>query len=66
MSVGAAVHPHDGTDYEGLLADADHRMYRDKTHRRRNRARPSDVDPANPLFPPPVPPPSREERTALH
>jgi diguanylate cyclase (GGDEF)-like protein/putative nucleotidyltransferase with HDIG domain len=66
VSVGAAVYPHDGTDYEALLADADHRMYRDKTHRRRNRTRPSDVDPANPLFPPPVPPPSREERTALH
>lgn len=38
-SVGAAVYPHDGTNYEALLADADHRMYRDKTHRRRGRTR---------------------------
>jgi diguanylate cyclase (GGDEF)-like protein len=36
-SIGAAVYPHDGADYEALLADADHRMYRDKTHRRRGR-----------------------------
>jgi predicted signal transduction protein with EAL and GGDEF domain len=33
-SIGAAVYPHDGANYEALLADADHRMYRDKTHRR--------------------------------
>ncbi len=38
-SVGAAVYPHDGSNYEALLADADHRMYRDKTHRRRGRTR---------------------------
>jgi diguanylate cyclase (GGDEF)-like protein len=33
-SAGAAVFPHDGTTYEQLLADADHRMYRDKAMRR--------------------------------
>ena len=33
-SAGAAVFPHDGTTYEALLADADHRMYRDKAARR--------------------------------
>ncbi|MGE3509410.1 MAG: diguanylate cyclase [Vicinamibacterales bacterium] len=38
-SVGAAVYPHDGANYEALLADADHRMYRDKTYRRRGRTR---------------------------
>ena len=34
VSAGAAVFPHDGTTYEALLADADHRMYRDKAGRR--------------------------------
>ena len=34
MSAGASVFPHDGTTYEALLADADHRMYRDKAVRR--------------------------------
>ncbi len=34
VSVGASVFPHDGTSYEELLADADHRMYRDKAARR--------------------------------
>ena len=38
-SVGAAVYPHDGANYEALLADADHRMYRDKSMRRRGRSR---------------------------
>jgi diguanylate cyclase (GGDEF)-like protein len=33
-SAGASVFPADGTTYEALLADADHRMYRDKTARR--------------------------------
>ena len=33
-SAGASVFPHDGTTYETLLADADHRMYRDKANRR--------------------------------
>jgi len=33
-SAGASVFPADGTTYETLLADADHRMYRDKTARR--------------------------------
>jgi diguanylate cyclase (GGDEF)-like protein len=32
-SAGAAVFPHDGTSYETLLAEADHRMYRDKAAR---------------------------------
>jgi diguanylate cyclase (GGDEF)-like protein/putative nucleotidyltransferase with HDIG domain len=34
VSAGAAVFPHDGNTYEMLLADADHRMYRDKAARR--------------------------------
>src|SRR5205823_3975032 len=34
VSAGAAVFPHDGTTYETLLAEADHRMYRDKSARR--------------------------------
>ena len=34
VSAGAAVFPHDGTTYEALLAEADHRMYRDKSARR--------------------------------
>jgi diguanylate cyclase (GGDEF)-like protein len=33
-SAGASVFPHDGSSYETLLADADHRMYRDKAARR--------------------------------
>ena len=33
-SAGAAVFPHDGATYEALLADADRRMYRDKSTRR--------------------------------
>jgi diguanylate cyclase (GGDEF)-like protein len=33
-SAGAAVFPHDGATYEALLAEADHRMYRDKAVRR--------------------------------
>jgi diguanylate cyclase (GGDEF)-like protein len=33
-SAGAAVFPYDGTTYESLLAEADHRMYRDKTARK--------------------------------
>ncbi len=33
-SAGAAVFPHDGANYETLLAEADHRMYRDKAVRR--------------------------------
>ena len=36
-SAGAAVFPHDGTTYEALLAEADHRMYRDKAARRGRR-----------------------------
>jgi diguanylate cyclase (GGDEF)-like protein len=33
-SAGASVFPRDGATYEALLADADHRMYRDKAMRR--------------------------------
>jgi len=33
-SAGAAVYPYDGSSYETLLADADQRMYRDKSARR--------------------------------
>src|SRR4029077_3369937 len=35
ISVGAAVFPHDGDSYETLLANADSRMDRDKTRRKR-------------------------------
>jgi len=42
VSAGAAVFPHDGGTYEALLAEADHRMYRDKAARRGQlRSRPS-------------------------
>jgi diguanylate cyclase (GGDEF)-like protein len=34
VSAGAAVFPSDGRAFEALLADADHRMYRDKAVRR--------------------------------
>jgi diguanylate cyclase (GGDEF)-like protein/putative nucleotidyltransferase with HDIG domain len=40
ISAGAAVFPQDGTTYEALLADADHRMYRDKAARRGHRPMP--------------------------
>jgi diguanylate cyclase (GGDEF)-like protein len=33
-SAGASVFPHDGTTYEALLTQADHRMYREKASRR--------------------------------
>jgi diguanylate cyclase (GGDEF)-like protein/putative nucleotidyltransferase with HDIG domain len=51
ISAGAAVFPEDGTTYEALLADADHRMYRDKAARRGHRALPrtpgsADIIPA--------------------
>jgi diguanylate cyclase (GGDEF)-like protein len=35
ISIGAAVFPQDGENYETLLATADSRMYRDKTSRKR-------------------------------
>ena len=38
ISIGAAVFPHDGDSYETLLANADSRMYRDKTRRKRESA----------------------------
>ena len=38
VSIGAAVFPHDGDTYETLLANADSRMYRDKTRRKRETA----------------------------
>jgi len=34
ISAGASVFPDDGTTYEALLTDADHRMYRNKAARR--------------------------------
>ena len=34
VSAGVSMSPHDGTTYEMLLAEADHRMYRDKATRR--------------------------------
>jgi diguanylate cyclase (GGDEF)-like protein/putative nucleotidyltransferase with HDIG domain len=39
ISVGAAIFPHDGDSYEGLLATADSRMYRDKTRRKKQPGR---------------------------
>ena len=38
ISIGASVFPHDGDSYETLLANADSRMYRDKTRRKREAA----------------------------
>ena len=37
LSVGAAIYPYDGDNYETLLATADARMYRDKTERKQAR-----------------------------
>jgi diguanylate cyclase (GGDEF)-like protein len=51
-SIGAAVYPYDGSDYESLLASADHHMYRDKSVRRHGR-QPSAVEPALVLAVPP-------------
>ena len=45
VSAGAAVFPQDGTTYEALLADADHRMYRDKAARRGHLALPRTPGP---------------------
>jgi diguanylate cyclase (GGDEF)-like protein len=39
MSAGAAIFPHDGNNYETLLAAADGRMYHDKSQRKAARAR---------------------------
>ena len=50
-SAGASVFPHDGTTYEALLADADHRMYRDKAARRGQLAVPRATPPAEFLAP---------------
>ena len=46
-SAGASVFPHDGLSYEALLADADHRMYRDKAARRGQLAMPHTSGPAD-------------------
>jgi diguanylate cyclase (GGDEF)-like protein len=46
-SAGASVFPHDGLSYEELLADADHRMYRDKAARRGQLAMPRTQGPAD-------------------
>jgi diguanylate cyclase (GGDEF)-like protein len=45
ISIGAAIFPHDGDNYETLLATADSRMYRDKTHRKRGDTRPDGPTP---------------------
>jgi diguanylate cyclase (GGDEF)-like protein/putative nucleotidyltransferase with HDIG domain len=45
-SAGAAVFPEDGATYETLLADADHRMYRDKAARRGHLTMPRSHMPA--------------------
>jgi diguanylate cyclase (GGDEF)-like protein/putative nucleotidyltransferase with HDIG domain len=66
-SAGAAVFPEDGATYEALLADADHRMYRDKAARRGHVPMPGapviaeyvtadifePVSPPRPVVPPP-------------
>jgi diguanylate cyclase (GGDEF)-like protein len=44
ISIGASVFPHDGENYEMLLAKADSRMYRDKTRRKRESAGGRDSD----------------------
>ena len=54
VSAGASVFPHDGATQEALLADADQRMYRDKTARR------GDVVTAHPFGPAHFPPPPDE------
>jgi diguanylate cyclase (GGDEF)-like protein/putative nucleotidyltransferase with HDIG domain len=41
ISVGTAVFPQDGESYETLLATADHRMYQDKSGRKRRTGRSS-------------------------
>jgi diguanylate cyclase (GGDEF)-like protein len=46
-SAGAAVFPEDGATYEALLADADHRMYRDKAARRGHVSMPGTRAPAD-------------------
>jgi len=51
VSAGVAVFPRDGATWEALLAEADHRMYRDKAGRR-------GVIPPSPS---PSPPPMRAE-----
>jgi len=61
-SAGASVFPHDGTTYETLLADADHRMYRDKANRRGHihvPGGPGAADFLGNLFDPPQPAPQR-------
>ncbi|OLC51238.1 MAG: hypothetical protein AUH43_02995 [Acidobacteria bacterium 13_1_40CM_65_14] len=47
VSAGAAVFPQNGTTYETLLADADHRMYRDKAARRGHLALPRTPGPGD-------------------
>jgi diguanylate cyclase (GGDEF)-like protein/putative nucleotidyltransferase with HDIG domain len=46
-SAGASVFPADGATYEALLADADHRMYRDKASRRGGLAVPRRLAPVD-------------------
>jgi diguanylate cyclase (GGDEF)-like protein/putative nucleotidyltransferase with HDIG domain len=54
ISVGAAIFPHDGDNYETLLATADSRMYRDKTRRKHSDAAPD--------LPPPGAKPAADDR----
>jgi diguanylate cyclase (GGDEF)-like protein len=54
ISAGAAVFPHDGNSYESLLATADARMYRDKTHRKPRIGLLSDASAADHTDPIPV------------
>lgn len=50
LSIGAAVFPADGTTYEGLLAAADGRMYRDKRSRKSQCRGSHPAPPADPIF----------------
>ncbi len=47
VSIGAAIFPHDGDNYETLLATADSRMYRDKTRRKRDDTTPGVTAPVS-------------------
>ena len=66
-SAGAAVFPHDGATYEALLADADHRMYRDKAARRGHVPLPhasAGASSSRPTCSTPRPGPTRSPRSA--
>jgi diguanylate cyclase (GGDEF)-like protein len=54
ISAGMAVFPHDGDNYDALVAKADRQMYQDKSRRKQELARRvSPADPSRPGEPPP-------------